>query len=668
MYMNDGSQAMIVLQASHVQKQYDGNLVLKDATLVVKSKDRVALVGANGAGKTTLLRILVGLESADSGEVSFGKDVSVGYVAQYMDADDDVSVFDFVAASFHRIRQMEAELHALEATMARPDVYADSDKLETITARYARLQQAFDDAGGYAIEARVRRVLDGLAFPPAMHTQPVKSLSGGQKTRLSLARLLATEPDLLVLDEPTNYLDTTTLSWLEDYLRGYPGAVLVVSHDRYFLDQVTTVTYELQDGTTTRYEGNYSAYVEEKAARLEQAMKRYEAQQQEIQRIETFIQKNIARASTTKRAQSRRKLLMRMERLERPHDTDARMAVRFACARPTGRDVLRLEGLVVGYPGRPLAGPLDLHVLRGQRLAIIGPNGIGKSTLLKTLVGQIPPLAGTMVWGQHVDVGYYDQEQEDLDDDKTVLAQIHDEFPHLDLTTVRTALGRFLFRGEDVQRKVAGLSGGERSRLALCRLMLRQANVLVFDEPTNHLDLISKEVLEDALTDYEGTLIFVSHDRYFIDALATHVLRIDESGHRLYIGNYTDYLEKRADEEKWGTGAGPEQTTPTSGAKSGRSDETQRTEHNAAKTSVRSADLRKLRNRVTDLEEQISAIEAEQQALAAAMVEAADRQDYEAGQRLQADHERLEAEHQRLLQEWEELAEELEALEQQAKQ
>ncbi|MCL6625863.1 MAG: ATP-binding cassette domain-containing protein [Alicyclobacillus shizuokensis] len=682
---------MIVLQANQIEKQYDGHPVLRGANLVLQERDRAAVIGKNGAGKTTLLRILVGLEPCDAGSVSLGRGVSIGYVAQYVEADGKQTVFDFVAGAFARLRRMEAEMRAAEAQMADPSVYADPLRLEAVSQRYARLQQEFEEAGGYAVEARVRRVLDGLAFPAAMHGQSVQSLSGGQKTRLSLARLLAMEPDILVLDEPTNYLDTERLSWLESYLTGYPGAVLVVSHDRYFLDQVATVTYELADGRTTRYEGNYSRYMEQRADRMEQAQKRYEAQQQEIARMETFIQKNIARASTTRRAQSRRKLLERMERLEPPRADDRRMGLRFSAARASGRDVLRLEDVAVGFPHRPLAGPINLHLLRGQRLAIVGPNGIGKSTLLKTLVGQVRPLAGHIHWGQHTHIGYYDQEQEDLDESKTVLAHIHDEFPSLDLTSVRTALGRFLFRGEDVQRPVAGLSGGERSRLALCRLMLRRPNVLLLDEPTNHLDLDSREALEDALADYDGTILFVSHDRYFIDGLATHVLHMDADGVRLYLGNYSEYMHKRDEEQRWAAepvatpAATPAAKTSGPGARRDSTDRLAPTQaaggdpETAAEASgpaatapgpvrVRSADLRKLRTRVSELEQQITTIEERMQTVNEDLVRAAQDQDYETGQRLQAEHEQLQDQHQQLLADWEQAAGELEALEQQAQQ
>jgi ATP-binding cassette subfamily F protein 3 len=670
--------------------------VLKDASVIVQSGDRVALVGANGAGKSTLLRILMGEESVDSGDVSIAKGTTIGYVSQFVHADCDDTVFEYVAATFEEIFRLESRLRQLELDMAKPEIYEDARKFAEISAAYDRLQKEFTDKDGYATESRIRKVLAGLNFPSEMHGMKVQSLSGGQKTRLSLARLLAWQPDILVLDEPTNYLDTDTLTWLEDFLQTYSGSILMVSHDRYFLDKVATVIYELDAGTTTRYVGNYTAFVEEKAARFESDLKRYEAQQKEIARMETFIQKNIARSTTTKRAQSRRKMLERMVRLEKPSTQTPKMALRFTCKRTSGKDVLRISNLVIGYPDKVLAGPIDLYVPRGERIAIIGPNGIGKTTFLKAIAGRNEPLRGEIQWGTHTDIGYYDQEQSDLDEHKTVLSQIHDEFPMLNLTTVRTALGRFLFRGEDVNKPVAALSGGERSRLALCRLMLTESNVLILDEPTNHLDLLAKEVLEDALEEYEGTLIFVSHDRYFIDALATTVLVMSENGLKSYIGNYSDYLRKRADEEKWdaadessvGTGAKsgataaggaksssaqhPSQTLGTETTNSGptgslgpSSTAAPSTPSSGGRRVVRSADLRKLRDKVAQIEAQIEANETRQSEIHQLLCDATVTQDVAKTIELNQELESLMKLHETLLSEWENVAAELEALESQ---
>ncbi|KPV45007.1 ABC-F family ATP-binding cassette domain-containing protein [Alicyclobacillus ferrooxydans] len=722
---------MILLQASHITKQYEGHEVLLDASVVVQSGERVALVGVNGAGKSTLLRILIGEDRADTGDLSVAKDVEVGYVAQFVEAGEDTVVYVYVAQSFSDIYAMEAQLQTYQEQIADPSVYEDQERFADITSAYDKLMHRFEEANGYAVEARIRRVLDGLQFPKEMHRLPVSVLSGGQKTRLSLARLLATEPDVLVLDEPTNYLDTDTLTWLEDYLRGYAGALLVVSHDRYFLNKVVNVVYELEDGKTTRYTGNYSDYVDQKSARYESDLKRYEAQQEEIQRMEEFVQKNIVRATTTKRAQSRRKMLERMTKLEKPSGGTPKMALAFTTNRASGKDVLHVHDLVVGYPDKLLPGPLNLYVSRGQRVAILGPNGIGKTSFLKALLGQLKPIQGSIRFGTNVDLGYYDQEQSYLHADKTVLQEIWDEYPTLDKTTVRTALGRFLFRGEDVNKSVGSLSGGERSRLSLCRLMLQGSNTLVMDEPTNHLDLLAKEVLEDALSDYEGTLIFVSHDRYFIDALATHVVVLDTEGFTTYIGNYSDYMRKRADDEKWeepegtdpedlddlsrsvgirqghgmhgavrknpsqgnahstsstvspkGTGAGTMHdastrtgTEPGANERKGQSAGPRPTTGTGqsvgtggssdAKRHVRSADLRKARERVAAVEMKIEEIERRQNEIGREMTEAAMNQDVEGTLALQSELDTLDQTHTEQLLVWEKLAAELEELESQ---
>ncbi|MDQ0190055.1 ABC-F family ATP-binding cassette domain-containing protein [Alicyclobacillus cycloheptanicus] len=686
---------MILLQANRIAKQFEGHDVLLDANLIVQDGERVALVGANGAGKSTFLRIIIGEETPDSGAVSLAKGASLGYVSQFLDTAPDTTVYGFMEQAFTQIFEMERELRRLEREMATPSVYEDEARFAAVSSTYDRLVQTFEEAGGYAVEARIRRVLAGLRFPQEMHTQPVASLSGGQKTRLSLARLLAGAPSLLVLDEPTNYLDVETLGWLEDELKTYPGAVLVVSHDRYFLDQVASVVYELEDGKTTRYPGNYTDYVEASAERLAMETARFEAQQKEIARIEQFVQKNIVRASTTKRAQSRRKWLARMERLDAPKTTNARLALSFQCARPSGKDVLQVHDVVVGYPDKPLAGPINLQVARGQRVAIVGPNGIGKTTLLRTLLGRHAALVGSIRWGSHVQIGYYDQEQADLDEEKTVLSQIWDAFPRLDQTTVRTALGRFLFRGSDVEKPVAGLSGGERSRLALCRLMLQQANVLLFDEPTNHLDLPAKEVLEDALQDYDGTILFVSHDRYFIDAIATDVLVIEPQGCRLYLGNYTDYQWKRKQEEAEAArleSAGLDSpATGTDGRNASgadRADRADRADSGAneaggtirvdgahptaagpdinARTSapVRSADVRKLRDKVAKLESEIAESEARKESLEKALLDAGMAQDFVRAAQLQEALEQVMESYTALMEDWETAAAQLEELEQ----
>jgi ATP-binding cassette subfamily F protein 3 len=553
------------------------------------------------------------------------------------------------------------------------------------------------DAGGYAWQTDIRRVLSGLQFPVAMHGQQVSSLSGGQKTRLSLARLLAAKPTLLVLDEPTNYLDTETLTWLESFLKGYSGSILVVSHDRYFLDEITNQTVELERGITRHYPGNYAAYIDRKMMDRIQQAKKYAQQQEEIAKLEEFVAKNLARASTTKRAQSRRNMLERMERIERPLGDSAQVHVQFEPTRPSGRDVLQVRDLAVGYGTKRLASHISFRLERGMRLAILGPNGIGKSTLLKTLLGQLPALAGTIEFGQHVQIGYYDQEQSDLDESKTVLAQVWDEYPRLDRTTVRSALAQFLFRGEDVDKPVAGLSGGERSRLNLCRLMLQRANTLFMDEPTNHLDIPSKESLERALRGYEGTLLFISHDRYFIDAIATHVAVLNEDGLDWYIGNYSDYRDKVAENERManiedevGEGSDEEaargrqsqpsrqptrRAAPTAGAageSTGLAGQTpignpptagpSEASATSGRRRIRSSELRKLEATVETWETRSAEIETQIAETAQALSDAAQAQDVERIYALEKELEQLHTAQEEALQNWEEAAMALERL------
>ncbi len=664
---------MIVLQASHIEKQFDGIQVLNDASLIVQTRDRVALIGPNGAGKSTLLRIIIGELEKDSGDVSLGKGVTIGYISQFVQADKSTTVYQYVKDVFASIYELEAKLRTLEKQMARPEVYEDISRFTAISNEYAALQHQFEEQGGYAVEARIRRVLDGLGFDKSLQQLPVDLLSGGQKTRLSLARLLAWQPGLLVLDEPTNYLDTETLTWLEGYLQGYEGALLVVSHDRYFLDQIATEIVELDEGKTTLYHGNYSDYIEEKANRMEAAQKEYEAQQKEIAKVEDFISRNIVRASTTKRAQSRRKMLAKMNLLERPSGTGPELGLRFNSARPSGKDVLLLENVTIGYGsnehdshgndsnGRDskamvISKHIDLRIERGQRIAIVGPNGTGKTTLLKTIIGDLPPLAGHIHWGQHVQIGYYDQEQETLSHNKTVLDQVWDEHRDFDNTTIRTALARFLFRGEDLQKPVSALSGGERSRLNLCRLMLENSNTLLLDEPTNHLDLMSKEVLEDALSDYNGTLIFISHDRYFIDAIATHVAVLSDSGIKIFIGNYSDYREKQANEDKWAEEEnGATETSIEPGTSTGSEKE--------GRIRVRSSDIRKAKERVAQIEARSESNAARQTEIAIELNEAALSQNVDKTKALQIELELLLKEEESLLDEWSNAASYLEELE-----
>lgn len=541
---------MILLEAHKISKSFGTDLILADINIEVHSGERVALVGRNGSGKSTLLKILAGELAPDRGDIAIAKEVSIGYLEQNSTFRSTNTIYGELESVFADLLDIERRLRDIERLMAEADPNAEPEDYEKLLAEYDRLQERFTAAGGYTYQADIQSVLNGLGFGDRDPDTPVDALSGGQKTRLALGKLLLTKPDLLILDEPTNHLDIATLTWLENYLKHYPGALLVVSHDRYFLDRLVDKVYEISRGVSKKYHGNYSAYLEQKAADLERAWKAYEKQQKEIRKLEDFIQRNIARASTTKRAQSRRKRLEKMDKLERPAGEERRARIHFDITKPSGRDVLVARGLVYGYEGRKIGGPVSFDLHRGESVALVGPNGIGKTTLLKTIAGLLPKIAGDIQLGANVTIGYFDQEQSGLNLNKTVLNELWDAYPLMDEKDVRTVLGSFLFSGADVLKPVAALSGGEKARLALAKLMLARDNFLILDEPTNHLDLDSKEVLEAALMDFPGTILFVSHDRYFINRLATRIIELSHDGLTDYLGDYDYYVEKKALQEE----------------------------------------------------------------------------------------------------------------------
>lgn len=536
---------MILLQAEHIEKTYGVETILQDISLQVQTGERVGLVGVNGAGKSTLMKILAGELSYDSGTVRIPKDVSIGYLAQNGGLESERSIWDEMLSVFTHLQKEERELRELEAKMGDPNVIADAKRYQQIMEDYAHRAEAFKERGGYSYEGSIRGVLHGLRFADMDYQTPIRTLSGGQKTRLALAKLLLQSPTILLLDEPTNYLDIETLTWLESYLQNYQGAILVVSHDRYFLDKLVTVVYEIERTRATRYVGNYSQFLDQKAARLEQDLKRFDKQQEEIAKLEDFIARNIARATTTKRAQSRRKTLEKMERLDKPITKNKAVNFSFEVAKMSGNVVMKASNVAIGYPDAILSQGLTFELEREERVALVGPNGIGKSTLLKTIVSQLPALRGEISFGSNVTIGYYDQEHRNLNERSTVLGEIWDEYPQMLEKDVRTLLGNFLFSGDDVQKKISDLSGGERARVSLAKLMLKQANFLIFDEPTNHLDIYSKEVLENALDEYPGTILFVSHDRYFLNKIASRVLELAPTGVTSYLGNYDYFVEKK---------------------------------------------------------------------------------------------------------------------------
>lgn len=536
---------MILLQVNGLIKSFSGINILENIQLEIKSRDRVALVGRNGAGKSTLLKIIAGEMSADEGDIIMPKQMQIGYLAQHTGIDSTLTIWEEMMTVFEPIKKLERRIRELELQMADPAVYSNEEEFAQITKEYDAVQTEFNETNGYQYESDTRSVLHGMRFYEEDFDKNIQTLSGGQKTRLALAKMLLSKPDLLILDEPTNHLDIETLSWLEKYLINYDGALLVVSHDRYFLDQIVTIVYEISRTKILKYHGNYSKYLMEKARTYERDLKQYEKERSEKTKMEEFIQKNIARASTSKMAQSRRKMLERKDWMEAPDGAEKSASFSFMVERESGNDVLAIQQAAVGYDEQPVAKNLSVRAYKGERIAIIGPNGVGKSTLLKTIVKKQPLLDGEIHYGTNVNFGYYDQEQATLHGNGSVLEEIWRDWPMMNEKDIRGVLGRFLFSGDDVNKHVSTLSGGEKARLALSKLMLQKSNTLILDEPTNHLDLDSKEVLENALDDFPGTILFVSHDRYFINRIATKVIEINVDQAIEYLGDYDYYIEKK---------------------------------------------------------------------------------------------------------------------------
>lgn len=638
---------MILLQVNQLSKYYGADLILSNIKLELQSRDRVALVGRNGAGKSTLLKIIAGQLSFDDGDIIKPKEVAIGYLAQNTGLESKLSIWEEMLTVFSDLQNMEKNLRLLEEQIADPEIFGNQGKYERILSEYDQLQVKFKEQGGYQYEADIRSVLHGLRFFD--HSLLISSLSGGQKTRMALGKLLLTKPDILILDEPTNHLDIDTLSWLEQYLQGYDGAILIVSHDRYFLDKVVTQVYEVSRRQMKKYSGNYSAYLEQKAANFEREMKLFEKQQQEIADLQDFIQRNLARASTTKRAQSRRKQLEKMERMDRPLGDEKSASFSFEIEKQSGNDVLKVESLAIGYAGQKISGNISFRVSRGESIALVGPNGVGKSTLLKTIIKKLPSLSGSIHCGSNLSIGYYDQEQAELTSNKRVVNELWDDYPLKSEKEIRTVLGNFLFSGDDVLKIVSTLSGGEKARLALAKLMLEKANLLILDEPTNHLDLDSKEVLENALIDYPGTILFVSHDRYFINRIATKVLELSHEGSTEYLGDYDYYVEKKNEMEELEQLeklAIPKASAPEAHDKNSY----QQDKESKKQERQRKRKLEELEVKIEELEEQIS--EYEQQ-----LCDPDIFQDHEKVLALTQKNELAKSELESLMEAWAELAE-----------
>ncbi|HGL8353797.1 TPA: ABC-F family ATP-binding cassette domain-containing protein [Streptococcus pneumoniae] len=633
---------MIILQANKIERSFAGEVLFDNINLQVDERDRIALVGKNGAGKSTLLKILVGEEEPTSGEINKKKDISLSYLAQDSRFESENTIYDEMLHVFNDLRRTERQLRQMELEMGEKS----GEDLDKLMSDYDRLSENFRQAGGFTYEADIRAILNGFKFDESMWQMKIAELSGGQNTRLALAKMLLEKPNLLVLDEPTNHLDIETIAWLENYLVNYSGALIIVSHDRYFLDKVATITLDLTKHSLDRYVGNYSRFVELKEQKLVTEAKNYEKQQKEIAALEDFVNRNLVRASTTKRAQSRRKQLEKMERLDKPEAGKKSANMTFQSEKTSGNVVLTVENAAVGYDGEVLSQPINLDLRKMNAVAIVGPNGIGKSTFIKSIVDQIPFIKGEKRFGANVEVGYYDQTQSKLTPSNTVLDELWNDFKLTPEVEIRNRLGAFLFSGDDVKKSVGMLSGGEKARLLLAKLSMENNNFLILDEPTNHLDIDSKEVLENALIDFDGTLLFVSHDRYFINRVATHVLELSENGSTLYLGDYDYYVEKKATAEMSQT----EEASTSNQAK----EASPVNAYQAQKESQK--EVRKLMRQIESLEAEIEELESQSQAISEQMLETNDADKL---MELQAELDKISHRQEEAMLEWEELSEQV---------
>ncbi|VPH21150.1 ABC transporter ATP-binding protein [Streptococcus pneumoniae] len=633
---------MIILQANKIERSFAGEVLFDNINLQVDERDRIALVGKNGAGKSTLLKILVGEEEPTSGEINKKKDISLSYLAQDSRFESENTIYDEMLHVFNNLRRTERQLRQMELEMGEKS----GEDLDKLMSDYDRLSENFRQAGGFTYEADIRAILNGFKFDESMWQMKIAELSGGQNTRLALAKMLLEKPNLLVLDEPTNHLDIETIAWLENYLVNYSGALIIVSHDRYFLDKVATITLDLTKHSLDRYVGNYSRFVELKEQKLVTEAKNYEKQQKEIAALEDFVNRNLVRASTTKRAQSRRKQLEKMEHLDKPEAGKKAANMTFQSEKTSGNVVLTVENTAIGYDGEVLSQPINLDLRKMNAVAIVGPNGIGKSTFIKSIVDQIPFIKGEKRFGANVEVGYYDQTQSKLTPSNTVLDELWNDFKLTPEVEIRNRLGAFLFSGDDVKKSVGMLSGGEKARLLLAKLSMENNNFLILDEPTNHLDIDSKEVLENALIDFDGTLLFVSHDRYFINRVATHVLELSENGSTLYLGDYDYYVEKKATAEMSQT----EEASTSNQAK----EASPVNDYQAQKESQK--EVRKLMRQIESLEAEIEELESQSQAISEQMLETNDADKL---MELQAELDKISHRQEEAMLEWEELSEQV---------
>ncbi|WP_283264476.1 ABC-F family ATP-binding cassette domain-containing protein [Streptococcus dysgalactiae] len=637
---------MIILQGNKLERSFSGDVLFQNISLQVDERDRIALVGPNGAGKSTLLKLLVGEETPTSGEINTKKDLTLSYLAQNSHFESDKTIYEEMLKVFEALRQDEKCLRQMEMDM----VTVSGQDLTRLMMDYDLLAERFRQQGGFTYEAEIKAILNGFKFDESMWQMTIAELSGGQNTRLALAKMLLEKPELLVLDEPTNHLDIETIAWLENYLANYQGALIIVSHDRYFLDKVATVTLDLTPNGLDRYSGNYSRFMALKAEKLVAEEKQFDKQQKEIAKLEDFVQKNIVRASTTKRAQARRKQLEKIERLDKPTSGRKSAHMTFHAEKPSGNVVLRVEEAAIGYGDQVLSEPINVDINKLDAIAVVGPNGIGKSTLIKSIIGQLPLLKGQLKYGANVETGYYDQTQSHLTPSNMVLEELWQDFSTTPEVDIRNRLGAFLFSGDDVKKSVSMLSGGEKARLLLAKLSMENNNFLVLDEPTNHLDIDSKEVLENALIDFDGTLLFVSHDRYFINRLATKVLEITEKGSTLYLGDYDYYLEKKAELEELARLAAGEDVEETVTV------EASATDYQLQKANQK--ERRRLARRYEEIEARLEIIEERIGAIQEDMHACNDTIQL---MTWQEEWDQLDQEQQLLMEEWESIAEQIES-------
>ncbi|WP_304507850.1 ribosomal protection-like ABC-F family protein [Anaerotignum sp.] len=638
----------MILACKQLHKAYGIDVVLDKITFHLEEKEKAAIVGVNGAGKTTLFRVLTGETSGDGGEFYIKKDATLGYMAQNQQIESNRTIYEEMLSVFEKILETEKLLREMENEMGALTGQKLSDKME----EYSRLQHFFEQNDGYSYQSRLRGVLKGLGFSESEFNRPLSQLSGGQKTRIYLGKLLLSKPDLLLLDEPTNHLDIASIEWLEDFLRGYEGAVLIISHDRYFLDKIVTKVVELENKKSNVYNGNYSFYFNQKEINREIQQKAFDTQQKEIKRQEEVIRtlRAFNREKSVKRAESREKRLEKIDRVDRPDSLPDHMRLTLTPFITSGNDVLHAEGLSKSYSGNKIFQNVNIDVKRGEKAAIIGPNGVGKSTLFKMLLREVSEDSGTIRFGTNVHVGYYDQEQQKLDETKTIFAEIADTYPNLTAGQIRNVLAAFVFTNDDVFKPISALSGGEKGRVSLAKIMLSKANLLMLDEPTNHLDMFSKEVLEDALNCYEGTVVYISHDRYFINRTAEKILELTPDGVVQYTGNYDYYLEKKAEQTRNEAEKAKEAgiTSPTSilaSASETKADWLKQKEQQAAERKLASK-ISRLEQEIEETEEAIAKAD-EDMALASA--------DYSRAQKIFEEKTKLEKKLELLYAQWEEL-------------